>query len=254
MRYIFLYVIFSSILLSCSSKKQIIYIQNSDHNKLNKIADSTTDNIEIGDILKIDVYTSIPEASIPYNYQNNNFNTKSIDQIILDGYVVNENSSIIFPVLGEINVLGSSEIKLSEKITKLLVDGGHLSNPFVKVKRVNSKFTVLGEVNSPGTFNFYDSKLNIFQAIGKAGDLLITAKKKYVVLIREENGLRKVFKISLNDSELLNTPQYFIKNNDVIIVEPNYSKIKSAGFIGSPSSIASISSILLSITLLLINN
>ena len=70
-------------------------------------------------------------------------------------------------------------------------------------------------------------------------------------MIREQNGVRFVYKITLQKSELLKKPYYYIKNNDVIIVEPNFNKIKSAGFIGSPSSIASISSLLLSITLLI---
>ena len=109
-------------------------------------------------------------------------------------------------------------------------------------------------LRSPGTYFNYENHLNIFQALGFAGDLLITAKRKNVKLIRQENGLRKTYEFSLNNNEIFDKPYYYIKSNDVIIVSPNYSKIKSAGFIGSPASIASISSLVLSITLLIINN
>jgi polysaccharide export outer membrane protein len=155
--------------------------------------------------------------------------------------------------LGDISVENLSENKLAERIKKLLVDGEHLTNPHVKVRRVNSKFTVLGEVRNPGTFSYYDRNLNIFQALGYAGDITISGKRKNITLIREENGMRKVYDISLSKSELLNKPYYLIKNNDVIMVKPNFSKVKSAGFIGSPASIASVASLLLSVTLLILN-
>ena len=173
--------------------------------------------------------------------------------MIIDGYKVEKDSTINYPLLGRINVVGFTINELAFKLKQMLIDSGQLTNPFVKVNKVNSKYTVLGEVKNPGTYFNYENQLNIFQALGFAGDLLITAKRKNVKLIRQENGLRKTYKFTLNNSEIFDKPYYYIKSNDVIIIEPNFSKIKSAGFIGSPSSIASISSLLLSITLLLIN-
>ena len=174
--------------------------------------------------------------------------------MILDGYKVDKDSTINYPILGKITVVGLTTNELIIKLRNLLVNQGQLTNPHIKINKVSSKFTVLGEVRSPGTFFNYENQLNIFQALGLAGDLLITAKRKNVKLIRQENGLRKTYEFSLNTSEIFDKPYYYIKSNDLIIVEPNYSKIKSAGFIGSPTSIASISSLVLSITLLLINN
>jgi polysaccharide export outer membrane protein len=136
----------------------------------------------------------------------------------------------------------------------MFINEGQLTNPHIKINKVNSKFTVLGEVKIPGTYFNYENQINIFQALGLAGDLLISAKRKNVKLIRQENGLRKTYEFSLNTSGIFDKPYYYIKSNVVIIIEPNYSRIKSAGFIGSPASIASLSSLVLSITLLLINN
>ncbi len=146
-----------------------------------------------------------------------------------------------------------STFELEKKIPKLLLEGGHLVSPTVSVRLLNSKFTVLGEVNQAGTYTFLDGNLTLLQALGYAGDLTIDGKRKNITLIREINGIRSVKKLDITSKDILNNSAYYIMNNDVIIVNPNYNRIKSAGFIGSPQSIASISSILLSITLLIIN-
>ena len=118
---------------------------------------------------------------------------------------------------------------------------------------LNSKFTILGEVNKAGTYTFLEKNLTLLQALGYAGDLTIDGKRKDITLIREINGMRYARKLDITSKDILDNSAYYIMNNDVIIVNPNYNRIKSAGFIGSPQSIASISSILLSVTLLIIN-
>ncbi|MAC40192.1 MAG: ligand-binding protein [Pelagibacterales bacterium] len=254
MNRIFRFLLVISLFFSCSHKKHLVYLNDINQGNVNKVNLFVKNNIEIGDILKIDINTVIPEASAPYKAISEIKSNINVDLLIIDGFLVDKDSTINFPVLGNISVVGFTEKELSLQICELLVAGGHLTNPHVKVKKVNSKFTVLGEVKNPGTFTNYDNQLNIFQALGVAGDLLITAKRNNVKLLRQENGLRKTYEFSLNDSKLLNMPFYYIKSNDIIIIDPNFSKVKSAGFIGSPSSIASISSLVLSITLLLINN
>ena len=247
-------LLFLFIFSSCASKKDVVYLKDIDSNFQSIIKIANEDKISIGDILQIKVSTLVPEASIPYNKESKEISQKDKTNLMLDGYIVDNFYDINLPVLGKINVESLSQRQLSEKIKKLLVDGDHLIHPTVNVRRVNSKFTVLGEVATPGTFSFYDDRINIFQALGYAGDLTIDAKRNKIKLIRENNGIRKIFEIELTKSDLMNKPFFYIKNNDVIIVSPNFSKTKSAGFIGSPSSIASIASLLLSITLLIINN
>ncbi len=257
MKYFTIAVLITIALVSCSTKKQLIYIKDFDEEVTYSNYNFAEINnvIEVGDILKIDIQTEVPQAAVPYNkIASNQIHTQNIELIKLNGYLVDDLKMINFPVLGMISVENLNETQLQSKITQLLLNGNHLSNPTVKVRRVNSKFTVLGEVRNPGTFSYFDKKLNIFQALGYAGDLTIDGKRKSVTLIRQENGISKVYKAKLTDVELLNKQFFFIKNNDVLIVNPSFSKVKSAGFIGSPSSIASIASLLLSITLLIINN
>ena len=254
MRNFFFLLFVSSLFSACSFKNQLTYINNEKEDDLIKINFSKKNYIDIGDILKIDIKTSVSEVSAPYNNIDRFNSTHSTDKLILDGYKVEKDSTINYPILGKITVVGLTTNELAAKLRNMLINKGQLTNPHININKVNSKFTILGEVRSPGTFFNYENHLNIFQAIGFAGDLLITAKRKNVKLIRQENGLRKTYVFSLNTSEIFDKPYYYIKSNDVIIIEPNYSKIKSAGFIGSPASIASISSLVLSITLLLINN
>ena len=257
MKYLSLTVLVAFVFASCSTKNQLVYLKDSDkHNTFSKLDySSLNNNIEVGDILKIDIQTIVPEAAIPYNkITSSNVQSQNLDLLKLDGFLVDDFKMINYPVLGKISVEGLSENQLESKITQLLLDGNHLTNPTVKVRRVNSKFTVLGEVRSPGTYSYYDKNLNIFQALGYAGDLTIDGKRKDIRLIREENGNREIYKIELTEAELLNRPILYIKNNDVLIVNPSFSKVKSAGFIGSPASVASLASLLLSITLLLTNN
>ena len=254
MRIFFFLILFSCLFYTCSFKNQLTYINNVKEGDVSKINFSKENYIELGDILKIDIKTAISEASAPYNNLESLSTIYNPNQLILEGYKVEKDSTINYPVLGEITVVGLTTNELAIKLRNMLVNEGQLTNPNIKINKINSKFTVLGEVRNPGTFFNFENQLNIFQAIGFAGDLMISAKRKNVKLIRQDNGLRKTYEFSLNKDEIFNKPYYYIQSNDVIIIEPNYSKIKSAGFIGSPASIASISSLVLSITLLLINN
>ena len=254
MKHIFVFALFLFIFSACSSKKDLLYLSNS----ITKFSDdiihqsSKENKIEIDDILKIDVKSLVPEANLVYNKISSSNNT-TITSLRLEGYLVNSSYIINFPVLGEVSCRDLSCADLQSKIVSLLLDGNHLINPTVNVRRLNSKFTILGEVNKPGTFSYFDENLNLFQALGYAGDLTINGNRKEITIVREENGLRFFKKINLTNPNLVKLPYYQIRNNDVIIVNPNYNKIKSAGFIGSPASFASFASILLSITLLIIN-
>ena len=241
------------ILSSCSTKNQLVYLKDIKKQEANSWVDIPVvkDRIESGDILKIDVKTTIPEASKPYNILETGRNQTSLELIMLEGYLVDDNMMINFPVLGKVNTRDLNEKQLEDKLKKLLEDGNHLSNPTVIVRRINSKFTVLGEVKNPGTFSYINGKLNILQALGYAGDLTIDGKRKNITLIREENGTRKAYNIELTKSDFLNSPLFNIKNNDILIINPSFNKVKSAGFIGSPASIATIASLLLNITLLI---
>tara|TARA_X000000368_G_C23040366_1_gene716573 strand:+ start:93 stop:863 length:771 start_codon:yes stop_codon:yes gene_type:complete len=251
-----LLIIVSVLMLSaCTSKRQMVYLKGIEkYTNTDIVKQKTSSRIQIDDILRIEVRSMIPEAAIVYNrvpQQQTNTST-NINLLQLEGYLVSSDYTINFPVLGVIKVTGTT-LELEQEITKRLLEEGHLVNPTISVRLLNGKFTVLGEVSKPGTYSFLEKNLNVLQALGYAGDLTISGKRNNITLIRELGGIRSSARLDLTSKDLLDNPAYYIRNNDVIIVNPNFNRIKSAGFIGSPQSIASIASLLLSITLLIIN-
>ncbi len=240
---------------SCTFNKQLSYV---DDEKFKSTINHPNNNqpIQVGDILKIEISSTVKEAAVSYNkasdFIGKNLNNQEI--IKLMGYSVNENYEIHLPILGKLSVRNLTVTETEKIIANILIDNNHLIEPNVNVRLLNSKFTVLGEVKNPGTYTHYEQNINIFQAIGYAGDITIDGKKNNVTLIRHLNGASEKFNLDLTETDFLNSDQYYILNNDVIIINPSFNRVKSAGFVGSPNSIASISSIILSITLLLINN
>ena len=195
----------------------------------------------------------ISEAAIPYNkpVAAGALATTDINSMRLNGYMVSIDSQIDFPVLGKINVKDFTVNDLEMHIKKLLIGGKHMENPSVSVRILNTKVTVLGEVNSPGTFNITEPRMTILQVLGLAGDLTISGKRNDLLLIREIDGKRKTIHLDLTSIELIDSPYYQMQANDVLVVQPNYAKIKSAGFVGSPGTLVSIASFILSFTILI---
>ena len=236
---------------SCVSKKKVLLMQDINEVDISKV--TTFQNIiQENDILKIDITSLEMNASIPYNKASiaNNLGN-SLQLLQLNGYLVSVNKTINFPILGEISVSGKSTEDLEQYLKDSLEYGGHLINPNVTVRMLNSKFTILGEVTRPGTYNFTEKNINLLQALGLAGDLTIDGNRKDVVIIRESNGQRTTTKLDLTSASWLSSPYQNIQPNDVIIVNPNSKKVTSAGLIGNISTVLSIASILLSTIILI---
>ena len=149
------YFITLTLLQSCVSKKEMLYLQDvQSYNNTEVTYNNHT--IQVDDILKISVGALMPEAALPYNNVTaGSVVANTIDVMKLDGYLVSQNSTINFPVLGELSIKEKTTQDLENDIKKLLVDGGYLINPSVTVRLLNAKVTILGEVKMPGTFSFY---------------------------------------------------------------------------------------------------
>jgi polysaccharide export outer membrane protein len=148
--------------------------------------------------------------------------------------------------LGIQKLAGLTLEQAENQIQKALVSQGFLKNPVVVCRLLNAKFTVLGEVRSPGTYIYYENNLTLLQALGLAGDLTINGVRKKVTIIRTENGVQTYGSVDLTKSDWFTSPYYFVKPNDVIIIDPNSARVKSAGVIGNAGSVISIISVLLS--------
>ncbi|MDA9803123.1 polysaccharide biosynthesis/export family protein [Flavobacteriaceae bacterium] len=239
---------------SCVSKKEILYLQDIDSNPAMEVVSNTT-TLQPNDILKIDVGALIPEAALPYNKisVNNIQGANNLEVMKLEGYLVSATKTIQFPVLGELSVAGKSTADLEVDIKNRLETGGYLLDPTVTVRLLNAKITILGEVKKPGTFTFTENNISLLQALGLAGDLTINGDREDVILIREADGKRSTTHLNLTQSAWLNGPYQNIQPNDVLVVNPNAAKVKSAAFFGSASSFVAIASLLIS-TVVLINS
>ena len=138
-------------------------------------------------------------------------------------------------------------------MVKLLEEGNHLLKPFVNIRLINAKVTLLGEVNKPGTYTFLEQIITIPQALGYAGDLTINGKRTDILLIRETAGNRIMKHIDLTATDWMNDATYYVKPNDVLVVRPNFAKVKSSGIIGNLTSLLSVVSIIITATFLIKN-
>lgn len=251
MKYILLSLLTMVILSSCATKKEILYFQDSEHYNNTPIS-YVRPTIQPNDILQITVVSLVEELARPYNRSSNgNSSANNTNMLKLQGYLVSENHTVNFPQLGDISTKDKTTQQLQQELTDLLEEGGHLKNPTVNVRLVNAKVTILGEVRSPGTYDFTEESITLLQALGLAGDLTINGKRENIMVVRELEGVYKTTQIDITSAHLLTNPYYLIKPNDVIIVNPNGPKIKSSGFITNVGSLLSVFSIVLSTIILL---
>ena len=246
------------LLASCSSPKNVAYIQNSDSIDYSRSEVLYDARIMPKDILTITVNTVNPEASAPFNLfvsSELSANRNIGGQRSLQTYLVDNKGCIEFPVIGTIKVGGltksACEKLIHDKIQRFM---NAEENPIVTVRMSNYKISVLGEVNRPGMFTVSNEKINIFEALAQAGDLTIYGVRDRVKLIREdEKGHKDVYTLNLNDAEIINSPYYYLQQNDVIYVEPNKVKAKNSAIGQSTTIWISIAGALVSLASLVVN-
>lgn len=253
MRNTLLYICFLIFLGSCATRKDIIYYQDIDDTQLQDVSNIKPKvQIEINDILQVDIKTLNPESTIPFIKQNGmqsggGGGAMQGGMIKLQGYIVDEYGEIQMPVIGKVQVDGLTREQAEKKIkSKLSV---YLKDPYVSVRFLNFKFTIQGEVNSPGTYEVFEPNLTLLQALGNAGDLTIRGQRANILIIRTTGEQRVARRIDLTKTDWMNSPYYFIKQNDYIYVEPNGPQVKTAGYIGSLGSLLGIISSVLAIGL-----
>ena len=226
----------------CSSKKEVLYIQNIEPNKTYSY-DYRQYEVKPDDILKIDVNSDIPEVATGLN---KGLSVQS-DRIsmLYNGYQVNSEGFINFPSIGKLMVEGLNISQIRNLLYNTITDKGILNNPSVDVKLINSYFTILGEVSVPGRYDYLKNNMNILEAIGMAGDLTITGKRSDIKLIRDIKGKKSVYSIDITGKEFLTSDKFQIMSGDIIIVNPNTTRVKNAGVIGNSGTLLSLLSFLL---------
>ena len=234
------------ILNSCASKKKTIYLQSKNNSVISN-ANYNNESISANDILNLSV-TALDMSTVIGFQKIKMINSQKEDQALLEGYTVNHKGEINLPLLGNIKVseltTSQAEEVIQNQLSKSIID------PIVNIRLLNYKVTILGEVNQPGTFNIYDPKINIIQALGLAGDITIYGKKNKIKLTRKINENSVTTHIDLTNANFISSDFYYLRNNDVIYVEPTFAKIKNSGYIGQISNVATVFSLIMSIIIL----
>jgi polysaccharide export outer membrane protein len=211
------------------------------------------------DMLTITVSTTDPKAAIPFNLSiSNTLNSTgnlNTGGVTLQTYLVDNNGNINYPVIGMVNVSGMTVRQCEEFITaKIKPYMADTEKPVVTVRMSSFRISVMGEVNHPGTFSVSTEKISILEALAQAGDLSIYGKRDNVMLIREDaTGEKSVHILNLNDANIINSPYYYLQQNDIVYVEPNKVKAQNAS-IGQVTTLTmSAVGVLVSVASLVVN-
>ena len=233
--FFYIAVAVAMLMTSCSAPQNVAYIKNSDQIDLSQSEFLYDARIMPKDVLTITVSTVNPDAAAPFNLIvrptlnsiSSNIGTSGGS---LQTYLVDNDGTIEFPVLGTLKVGGLTKSECEKMVhDKILPYLNAKENPVVTVRMANYKISVLGEVNRPGVFTVNNEKINIFEALAQAGDLTIYGVRDNVKLIRENaNGRKEIHTIVLNDANLINSPYYYLQQNDILYVEPNNVKSQNS--------------------------
>lgn len=240
-------ILAAALLLFASCRTtQVAYISDATRDSAQTILDTYTATILPGDQLYIYVESQTPESVIPFNQETHKAQIELSRAINLDtsqrgliqqqnavmqnqtqyittevtGYTVNEQGQISFPILGQISAAGLTLDSLMSHIAQRLKNEGLVNDPTVTAKIMNFRVTVVGEVRSPQQIHVQGTRLTILEAIAICGDLTDNAIRDKLVVIRSDGGNRQMGEINLTTKELLDSPYYYLHNNDIVYVEP----------------------------------
>ena len=258
MKKIVFIALLATLFVSCIPNKDLIYLQNKD---------GKSNSIEVAQ-----------EASKPYRVQTNDIisiSIKSLDQKLVEmfspsqtgaqetsqeglyftGFTVNDHGNIRVPVLGELNVLGYTLDEIRLKVEKQLLDDYFKAeaNSFVTVKLAGLRYTINGEIGSPGTNVLFQDKVTIMEAIANSGDITITGNRKDVQIIRKYPHGFETYSLDLTDAKSMNSPYFYIQPNDYIVVKPLKQKSWGTGTTGVQTVATIVSALSLVTTAILLS-
>lgn len=237
-------IISITIITSCASKKDLVYFQGEQTSSTKY--EEYIPKIQSSDMLAISISAADIKATEPFNQQNvYQINSANPSNPYAKIYTVDENGDINYPILGQIKLGGltrrEAEIELKNKLSKYIV------NPGVNITFTNFRISVLGEVVKPGNFTIPNERISILDALGMAGDLTINGVRSNVMVIREQNGQKQTYNVDLTSKEVLNSPVYYLAQNDVVYVEPNNAKISASKFTPNYTLWISVAGVIISV-------
>lgn len=255
-------------LASCSASKKVPYIVDAEAIPADVLAQSSHVNdptLAPGDLLNIEVTSTDMQAVVPFNkgmylLENGTIGRASMTSsnysqnldVSTDYYLINQDGTIDFPILGTIKASGKTKLELSQELTDAIYPQYVKVKPKVEIRLMNFRVVVTGAVKHPGIYQSHNERMNFFEAIALAGDLDIKGDRENILLYRtNSDGTREVHKINIHDRNFLLSPYFGLQQNDIIYVAPNASMAANAWqlnpgvsatitFVGGISSLASL--------------
>lgn len=243
------------LLFSCASPKDVVYYQGIEGIPGNTQAASYEIKIQPDDLLMIIVSAEDPEIAMPFNLKSVSMVNPSRQDLVrsqetMQLYLVDANGSIEFPVLGKLKVSGLSRTEVLQMLQQKI--GVYIKNPIINLRIMNFKVSVQGEVNLPGSYPIASERVTLIEALTMAKDLTIYGKRNNILVIREIDGVKSYNRVDITQANFINSPFYYLAQNDVIYVEPNRNKINGAAIGPNTGVIISATSLLIALITILL--
>lgn len=252
----FLKFIFFLLISSCAPTRNVVYFSDLKEpaNYTEEIKNKISPKIQPDDLLSVTVSSLNPESNVLFNngilQTIGSTSNAGATGRVNDGYLVDKDGAINFPVLGSVVLGGLTKEQATDKMVDEIKKS--VKNPIVNVRFLNFRITVIGEVNRPATFTVPSERINLLEALGLAGDLTIYGKRENILIIREKDGVRSATRIDLTSKSILNSPSFYLQQNDIIYVEPVKAKSIQTGnasiYLPIISSLVSLISVVLIFT------
>ncbi|MDQ7960994.1 polysaccharide biosynthesis/export family protein [Flavobacterium lindanitolerans] len=239
----------SLFIFSCASRKNVAYYQNIDQLPNLESSSSYETILQPDDLLMIVVMAENPEVAAPFNLPSvimQSTTELENQQMRMNSYLIDSKGFIQFPVLGSIQIGGLTRTQAIAKITNELEK--YIKKPSINLRILNYKVTVQGEVTQPGIHNITSERITLTEALSMSGDLTVYGKRDNILVIREVDGKKQATRVDITKADFLNSPFYYLKQNDVVYVEPNKTKVNSS--VVGPNTAIVLSSISILVTII----
>ncbi len=242
-------LLISSLFFSCSTKKEILYFQNPENLESMEKIKNFEPVFEVNDILHIKVSSMNEEVAVPFQMSTGGQSQGGGQQNpSLMGYMVDVDGNIQFPVLGKVSVAGKSRSELEKFLTSEIRN--YVTDAVIAVRLLNFRVVVLGETGQ-SVVQVENEQIAIPELLAQAGGITYDGKRDNILVIREVDGQKSYGRVDMTTSDVFKNPFYYLKQNDIVYVEPTYRKVKSAGFITSYTGLISLATTIFGIVVLI---
>lgn len=257
-RFLLVVLIFAGLVTSCVPNKDLIYLQNKNADVKESVimpVAAKPYRVQTNDVLSINI-KALDAKLVEIFSTKTSGDSNTAEGLYFDGFTVDDHGNIRIPVLGEVNVIGYTLDEIRIKIEKQLLDEYFKkeANIFVSVKLGGFRYTINGEIASPGTQILFQEKVSIMEAIANAGDITVTGNRKDVTIIRQYPHGTEIHSIDLTDVKAMQSPYFYIQPNDYIYVKPLKQKSWGTGTTGVQTLATIFSALSLITTIVLLKN